>query len=129
MRELHGKGFEFIVACRPNNRQFANGFGDAYKIGPQALAVRPKEFSDWSRVLGISSDVDVYELTQGIPALVSMLGMLDGRPTSLESFSRAVASLYEGILGDLRRDRDSLYRMACLLVLTGGGSLRRFRAH
>ena len=126
MRELHGKGFEFIVACRPNNRQFANGFGDAYKIGPQALAVRPKEFSDWSRVLGISSDVDVYELTQGIPALVSMLGMLDGRPTSLESFSRAVASLYEGILGDLRRDRDSLYRMACLLVLTGGGSLRDF---
>ena len=126
MRELHGKGFEFIVACRPNNRQFANGFGDAYKIGPQALAVRPKEFSDWSRVLGISSDVDVYELTQGIPALVSMLGVLDGRPTSLESFSRVVASLYEGILGDLRRDRDSLYRMACLLVLTGGGSLRDF---
>lgn len=126
IRELHGRGFEFILACRPNNRAFANGFGDAYKVGPQALAIRPKEFSDWARVLGISGDLDVYELTQGVPALVSILGMVDGRPASLESFSRAVVSLYQGILEDLRRDRDALYRMACLLVLTGTGSLRDF---
>ena len=42
MRELHGKGFEFIVACRPNNRQFANGFGDAYNSVPRRSPFGPR---------------------------------------------------------------------------------------
>lgn len=126
LRELHAKGFEFIVACRPNNVEFLNSLGDSHKVGPQALVVRPKEYSEWTRLLGISGDFDVYGLTQGIPGLVSMLAIMDGRQPGIEAFSEAVAALYRGILNDLRRDRDALYRMACLLLLTGSGSLRDF---
>lgn len=126
MRSLHRRGFEFLLACLPGNRAFANGMGDAYKITPQALVVRPREYSDWTRMLGISGELDVYDLTQGIPALVAMLGIVDGRQLSLEAFSRAAAALYQGALEEMRRGRDSLYRTACLLVLTGAGSLRDF---
>ena len=64
MRSLHRRGFEFLLACLPGNRAFANGMGDAYKVTPQALVVRPREYSDWTRMLGISGELDVYDLTQ-----------------------------------------------------------------
>ena len=79
IRALHEKGFELMVACRPSNRAFVQHMGDAYKVGPQALLVRPKEFSDWATMLGISGELDVYELTQGVPGLVAMLSVVDGR--------------------------------------------------
>lgn len=126
IRALHHMGFEFVLACLPGNRAFANGMGDAYKVTPQVLVVRPREYSDWTRMLGISGELDVYDLTQGIPALVAMLGIVDGRQTGLEAFSRTAAALCQSALEEMRRGRDSLYRTACLLVLTGTGSLRDF---
>lgn len=126
LRALRAKGFEFIVACRPNNSDFVNRLGDSHKVGPQTLVVRPKEYPEWARLLGVAGDFDVYGLTQGIPGLVAMLGVMDGRQSGIEMFSDAVSMLYQGVLGDLRRDRDALYRMACLLLLTGSGSFRDF---
>lgn len=126
IRALHEKGFELMVACRPSNRAFVQHMGDAYKVGPQALLVRPKEFSDWATVLGISGELDVYELTQGVPGLVAMLSVVDGRQVGVEAFSESAASLYRAALQELRGERDALYRTACLLLLTGSGLLRDF---
>ena len=126
IRALHEKGFELMVACRPSNRAFVQHMGDAYKVGPQALLVRPKEFSDWATMLGISGELDVYELTQGVPGLVAMLSVVDGRQVGVESFSESAAALYRAALEELRGERDALYRTACLLLLTGSGLLRDF---
>lgn len=126
IRALHEKGFELMVACRPSNRAFVQHMGDAYKVGPQALFVRPKEFSDWATMLGISGELDVYELTQGVPGLVAMLSVVDGRQVGVEAFSESAASLYRAALQELRGERDALYRTACLLLLTGSGLLRDF---
>lgn len=126
IRALHEKGFELMVACRPSNRAFVQHMGDAYKVGPQALLVRPKEFSDWATMLGISGELDVYELTQGVPGLVAMLSVVDGRQVGVEAFSESAASLYRAALQELRGERDALYRTACLLLLTGSGLLRDF---
>lgn len=126
IRALHEKGFELMVACRPSNRAFVQHMGDAYKVGPQAMLVRPKEFSDWATMLGISGELDVYELTQGVPGLVAMLSVVDGRQVGVEAFSESAASLYRAALQELRGERDALYRTACLLLLTGSGLLRDF---
>lgn len=126
IRALHEKGFELMVACRPSNRAFVQHMGDAYKVGPQALLVRPKEFSDWATMLGISGELDVYELTQGVPGLVAMLSVVDGRQVGVEAFSESAAALYRAVLEELRGERDALYRTACLLLLTGSGLLRDF---
>ena len=126
IRALHEKGFELMVACRPSNRAFVQHMGDAYKVGPQALLVRPKEFSDWATILGISGELDVYELTQGVPGLVAMLSVVDGRQVGVEAFSESAAALYRAALEELRGERDALYRTACLLLLTGSGLLRDF---
>ena len=126
IRALHEKGFELMVACRPSNRAFVQHMGDAYKVGPQALLVRPKEFSDWATMLGISGELDVYELTQGVPGLVAMLSVVDGRQVGVEAFSESAASLYRAALQEVRGERDALYRTACLLLLTGSGLLRDF---
>ena len=126
IRALHEKGFELMVACRPSNRAFVQHMGDAYKVGPQALLVRPKEFSDWATMLGISGELDVYELTQGVPGLVAMLSVVDGRQVGVEAFSESAAALYRAALEELRGERDALYRTACLLLLTGSGLLRDF---
>ena len=126
IRALHEKGFELMVACRPSNRAFVQHMGDAYKVGPQALLVRPKEFSDWATMLGISGELDVYELTQGVPGLVAMLSVVDGRQVGVEAFSESAASLYRAALQELRGERDALCRTACLLLLTGSGLLRDF---
>lgn len=126
IRALHEKGFELMVACRPSNRAFVQHMGDAYKVGPQALLVRPKEFSDWATMLGISGELDVYELTQGVLGLVAMLSVVDGRQVGVEAFSESAAALYRAALEELRGERDALYRTACLLLLTGSGLLRDF---
>lgn len=126
IRELHAKGFEFMLACKPNNRRFVNSLGDAYKITPQSLAVRPREYSEWVRQLGIPGELDVYGLTQGVPGLVSLLGLVDGRPVNLETYAAAAVQIYDSVLEDMKRDRDSLYRLACIMVLSGAGSLRDF---
>lgn len=129
-RDMREKGFEFAIACRPNNRAIVEAMGDSHKIGPQGMSVRLKEYPNWARSLSISEELDVYKMTQGIPCLVACLARSSSALVDMERYADTAAELYRGVLVDLRRGRDSLYRTACLLVLGQSGSLRDFeRAH
>lgn len=125
-RDMREKGFEFAITCRPNNRALVEAMGDSHKIGPQGLSVRLKEYPDWARSLSISEELDVYKMTQGVPSLVACLARSSSALVDMERYADTVTAVYRGVLGDLRRDRDPLYRTACLLVLGQSGSLRDF---
>ena len=79
LRAGRERGIEFVLACRPEHRALLRAMSDAHRIGASALAVRPREYPEWARMFSIAPTVDVYELTQGIPALVVLLQGLDGR--------------------------------------------------
>lgn len=126
MRSMRDEGFELLVACRPNAREFLAAMGDTYLVRPAALLVRPREYAKWAETFSIARELDVYELTQGIPGLVALLGNVVATRSGSESFAEGVVALYEGALDGMRRTRDSLYRLACLLILTGAGAMRDF---
>ena len=123
LRELRARGFEFVIACRPNNRSFVHAMGDSFKLGAQALKISPREYSEWARSFSIASELDVYELTQGVPALVVLLRAATRRTRINDALASGVVRLYRSALEDLRRDRDPLYRLACLFILMGRGAI------
>lgn len=127
-RELRAKGFEFAVVCRPNNRMLRGSLGDSYKIGAQSLLVHPKEYAAWAEAFSIASSLDVYELTQGVPSLIPLLRSAVRRRSSNDLLSKGAASLCFSVLKDLRRVRDPLYRLVCLMLLMGNGSVSEFEA-
>lgn len=126
LRGLREKGFECVLACKPVVRDLLHALGDSYKIDGQALLVRPREYSDWARVLCIDNSLDVYGLTQGVPSLVAALQTIDGAQSRANQLERAVVSLYASVLDDLRQGSDALHRLASLLLLVGDGEFRSF---
>ena len=126
LRALRGRGFQIVIACRPDNREFASKLGEPLKIGAQELAVHPQEYAEWVRAFSISNALDVYELTQGVPALVVQLQTVAGMPGGREELGRAAADLYRSVLDALRRARDPLYRLASFFILLGHGSMTDF---
>lgn len=73
VRGMREQGVEFAIACTPLAGETVRLLSDSAKLTAKQLAVRPREFAEWSRVLAISSKLDVYKLTQGVPALVAAL--------------------------------------------------------
>ena len=126
LRELRGRGFEVAVTCTPGRKEFMRQMGDAVKIGAQTLRVQPAEYHDWATTFSISSGLDAYRLTQGVPALMALLRRLGADDARAEALHDAIQALYSGILESLRSDRDALFRVACLLVLAGSGSIADF---
>ena len=126
LRSMRGEGFEIVVTCRPSNRAFVAAMGDSYKITAQSLLVKPREYPAWARKLSIASGLDVYGLTQGVPRLVAMLGDATSIDEMSVAFENATVELYRGVVCELRRSRDSLYRTVCLLIMSGFGSIRDF---
>lgn len=126
LRELRSRGFELLVACRPNGRAFVRAMGDSFKVGAQALKVYPREYSAWARSFSIASELDVYGLTQGVPSLVVQLRAASRRRRVNEALAEGIVELYRCALEDLRRDRDPLYRLACLFILMGRGRISDF---
>ncbi len=126
LRDLRRAGFEFIVSCKPTSQGLLRTLGDSYKIGAQALIVRPREYSDWTQAFSIDRSLDVYALTQGVPGLVAALQTVDGTNAAAAQLQSEVASFYQAILGDLRHGHASLYRLACLLLLVGEGEFSAF---
>lgn len=110
LRSMRGEGFEIVVTCRPSNRAFVAAMGDSYKITAQSLLVKPREYPAWARKLSIASGLDVYGLTQGVPRLVAMLGDATSIDEMSVAFENATVELYRGVVCELRRSRDSLYR-------------------
>lgn len=126
LRELRAKGFEFILSCKPTARGLLEALGDSYKVGAQALIVRPREYPDWTQAFSIDHSLDVYALTQGVPLLVAALQTVDGVNACAEQLQREAFRFYEAILEDLRRAHDMLYRLVCLLLLVGEGEFAAF---
>ena len=124
LREMRASGFEFVVACKPNNRTFTKMLGDSCKIGAQMLRVHPQEYAAWAEAFSISSSLDVYELTQGVPALIPLLRTAMRKRSADDLLSKASAEISSAALEDLRRVRDPLYRLVSLMILMGSGSLR-----
>lgn len=125
-RELRDRGYEIVATCRPGNRDFAAALGDSFKITAQTLLVKPREYPAWARKFSIASGLDVYGLTQGVPSLVTMLGAATSPDGVTEAYARAAVDLYRRIVSELRRDRDALYRVVCMLLMSGSGSIRDF---
>lgn len=123
LRTLRDKGFEFVLSCRPKMHELSQVLGDSYKLGAQALAVRPREYSSWAQAFAIDRTLDVYGLTQGIPSLVVTLQSFDGRTITSEPLEKTAVELYESILSDLRAESEGMYRLACLLLLMGEGEV------
>lgn len=125
LRSLRAEGFEVMLGCKPANEGIIRCLGDSAKFGAQTLKIKPREYAEWSRVFSISNALDVYELTQGIPALVASLSSVvssrdDDAPSVLDE---TIESLYREALRDLKGCSPRLHRGACLMLLMGEGGL------
>ena len=129
LRALRERGFELAVACTPAAGEVVRLLGDSAKVTAQQLRVQPREYPEWARVFSIAPALDLYALTQGIPVLVASLAQLTERPAGQTApLDLAAADLYRSALLELRRGDAALYRIACLLVLMGAGSLADLEA-
>lgn len=128
VRVLRSLDFEVVVACTPANRALQSRLGDAEKIGSQLLKVRPREYATWMRTFSIAGDLDVYELTQGVPGLVAALSAVvqgTGAASALEVYTGA---LYEDVWGELAEGSQDALRAAGMMLLMGEGSLGELEA-
>ena len=73
IRSLRATGTAVFIACRPSNRLLIHGLGDSVKVNAQMLKVHAYEYSSWATAFSISTSLDFYRLTQGVPELVSAL--------------------------------------------------------
>ena len=73
IRGLRAMGVGVFISCRPSNRHLIHGLGDSVKINAQMLKVHAYEYSAWASAFSISTSLDFYQLTQGVPELVSAL--------------------------------------------------------
>lgn len=125
LRVLRERGAEVVVSCRPGNEAFVRAMGDAYKLGAQALRVRPQEYPEWAKTLAIDKTLDVYGLTQGVPCLVSLLQMVT-KTENDNILNRGVAKMYRSALGHMRATKSPLLRWAYVFLLVGHGSVGDF---
>lgn len=127
-RELRGRGIEILVSCKPDNLALIESLGDSFKIGAQTLRIQPQEYARWTEAFAIASSLDVYDMTKGIPALVPLLRTATRRRSGTDLLGKGSAALYRTVLTDLRRMRSPLFRLACLMLFMGKGSMKEFEA-
>lgn len=127
LRTCRDAGCEIVLACEPGQSDLVAALGDTAKVGARQLCVQPQEYAAWIKVLKIDSTIDVYRLTAGIPSLVFALQTVAGEKRSSELLEREAEHVVAGVLQGLRRRRDSLYQMLCLLLLMGNGTLGEVR--
>lgn len=126
LNELMRQGYELLLVCTPGNRGLPEALPGACLISSRDLTVQPREYSEWARLYSISRSLDVYELTGGIPSLVTMLQFSTDRSYGGALLEQAICALYRKVLKELRRERDALYRPACMMLLLGGGTVGDF---
>ena len=122
IRELRDEGVTFIVSCVPGRREFVSALGGAARIGAQALRVRPREYSDWARTFSLSSTLDVYALTQGIPSLVASLSAAVRRNDEVRPLLDVyIDELYRAVLAELAAEDEHMALIASMMLLLGTG--------
>lgn len=124
LRELRDKRFRLVVACTPANRPFMSALGDSAKVTAQAMRVQPREYAVWAHLFSISSSLDVYALTQGVPALVAALrAVTTTGPDGMRALEAQAVRLYRAILEEAGETGGRLHRLFAIMLLLGGGTL------
>lgn len=125
IRGLRAMGVGVFISCRPSNRQLIHGLGDSVKINAQMLKVHAYEYSAWASAFSISTSLDFYQLTQGVPELVSALQTgLYGQGDVAGLLENEIVNVYGAALVDLASlDNNALFCVACFMVLMGEGNI------
>ena len=130
IRSLRATGTGVFIACRPSNRLLIHGLGDSVKVNAQMLKVHAYEYSSWATAFSISTSLDFYRLTQGVPELVSALqpGMY-GQGDVAGLLENEIVNVYGAALADLASlENNLLFTVACLMVLMGEGRIAELEA-
>lgn len=130
IRGLRAMGVGVFISCRPSNRQLIHGLGDSVKINAQMLKVHAYEYSAWASAFSISTSLDFYQLTQGVPELVSaMQSGLYGQGDVAQTLENEIVNIYGAALVDLASlENNALFSVACLMVLMGEGNISELEA-
>ena len=130
IRSLRAMGVGVFMSCRPSNRQLIHGLGDSIKVNAQMLKVHAYEYSAWASAFSISTSLDFYQLTQGVPVLVSaMQSGLYGQGDVAQMLENEIVNIYGAALVDLASlENNALFSVACLMVLMGEGNISELEA-
>lgn len=130
IRGLRAMGVGVFMSCRPSNRQLIHGLGDSIKVNAQMLKVHAYEYSAWASAFSISTSLDFYQLTQGVPELVSaMQSGLYGQGDVAQMLENEIVNIYGAALVDLASlENNALFSVACLMVLMGEGNISELEA-
>ena len=130
IRSLRAMGVGVFMSCRPSNRQLIHGLGDSIKVNAQMLKVHAYEYSAWTSAFSISTSLDFYQLTQGVPELVSaMQSGLYGQGDVAQMLENEIVNIYGAALVDLASlENNALFSVACLMVLMGEGNISELEA-
>lgn len=130
IRSLRAMGVGVFMSCRPSNRQLIHGLGDSIKVNAQMLKVHAYEYSAWASAFSISTSLDFYQLTQGVPELVSaMQSGLYGQGDVAQMLEKEIVNIYGAALVDLASlENNALFSVACLMVLMGEGNISELEA-
>lgn len=130
IRGLRAMGVGVFISCRPSNRQLIHGLGDSIKVNAQMLKVHAYEYSAWASAFSISTSLDFYQLTQGVPELVSaMQSGLYGQGDVAQMLENEIVNIYGAALVDLASlENNALFSVACLMVLMGEGNISELEA-
>lgn len=130
IRSLRAMGVGVFLSCRPSNRQLIHGLGDSIKVNAQMLKVHAYEYSAWASAFSISTTLDFYQLTQGVPELVSaMQSGLYGQGDVAQMLENEIVNIYGAALVDLASlENNALFSVACLMVLMGEGNISELEA-
>lgn len=130
IRSLRAMGVGVFLSCRPSNRQLIHGLGDSIKVNAQMPKVHAYEYSAWASAFSISTSLDFYQLTQGVPELVSaMQSGLYGQGDVAQMLENEIVNIYGAALVDLASlENNALFSVACLMVLMGEGNISELEA-
>ena len=130
IRSLRAMGVGVFLSCRPSNRQLIHGLGDSIKVNAQMLKVHAYEYSAWASAFSISTSLDFYQLTQGVPELVSAMQTgLYGQGDVAQMLENEIVNIYGAALIDLASlENNALFSVACLMVLMGDGNISELEA-
>lgn len=117
LRAMRQEGWELVVSCTPAEAAVMDAMGDSGKLRAQALTVRAREYRAWAQELSIASSLDMYGLTQGVPALVVALQGVTDQAGETSVLDRVAVEVYRPVLlgrgeGRLRRLMRAMF-LAC----------------
>ena len=126
--DLRDQGFEIVVSCLPTNHEFVKAVGESSLIPARSLLVQPREYAQWARLYSISASLDVYHLTQGVPALIAMLQSISSQEADGSALNAGILGIYQAILNNLQQARDGLFRIVCFMLAMGSGTIADLEA-